>query len=157
MCFLTHKSHIEDCAIHMYIHIDNDLVLRLHFRTQILFGQRVSRVAEVLFKMVLVIHQTSSSSSCSLSLLSKHDNHDNEDDKDRKKTGLWQNQDQTSSSLSRSRSSLSKHGYHDDKDDLDPPIRNRQGLDKTKTKYWHLYHDPYHHYQNMIITMIRMI
>ena len=29
----------------------------------------------------------------------------------------------------------------DDKDDNDPLIRNRHGLDKTSTKYYHLYHD----------------
>ena len=44
----------------------------------------------------------------------------------------------------------------DDKDDNDPLIRNRHGLDKTSTKYYHLYHDSYHYYQSMPITMIRM-
>ena len=107
---------------------DNDLVLRLHFRTQSLFGQRVSRVAEVLFNMVLVIdffsHSTEILEFIFLHILS----------------GTW-------------------FGL-DDKDDNDPLIRNRHGLDKTSTKYYHLYHDSYHdsyhYYQSMPITMIRM-
>ena len=107
---------------------DNDLVLRLHFRTQSLFGQRVSRVAEVLFNMVLVIdffsHSTQILEFIFLPILS----------------GTW-------------------FGL-DDKDDNDPLIRNRHGLDKTSTKYYHLYHDSYHdsyhYYQSMPITMIRM-
>ena len=104
---------------------DNDLVLRLHFRTQSLFGQRV---AEVLFNMVLVIdffsHCTQILEFIFLPILS----------------GTW-------------------FGL-DDKDDNDPLIRNRHGLDKTSTKYYHLYHDSYHdsyhYYQSMPITMIRM-
>ena len=107
---------------------DNDLVLRLHFLTQSLFGQRVSRVAEVLFNMVLVIeffsHSTQILEFIFLPILS----------------GTW-------------------FGL-DDKDDNDPLIRNRHGLDKTSTKYYHLYHDSYHdsyhYYQSMPITMIRM-